>query len=74
MFNCKRRQMCVRNQIGHSLTIREHLLEESPMLFSGSNNPCTRLFQPALNAGKRLFKGKWILEDPGICPDSNKGR
>ena len=57
MFNCKGCQMCVGNQIGDSLPICEHLLKYSPMLFSGSNDSCTRLVQPSLHAGKGLFKG-----------------
>ena len=64
--------MRVCNQIGDSLAIGEHLLKYSPMLFSWSNDSCTRLVQPSLYASKGLFKGERVLEDPGIGPYADK--
>jgi hypothetical protein len=72
MFNGKRCQMCICNQIRNSLPINEHLLENSPMPFGRADNPCTGLVQPTLYASKGLFKGERVIEDPWIGPYSNK--
>ena len=52
MFNGKRCQMGVWDQIGDSLTIGEHLLKNGPMSLGGPNDPCARLVQPALHTSK----------------------
>lgn len=43
VFNCKRCQVCVCHHISDSLTIREHLLENSPMPIGRSDNSRTGL-------------------------------
>jgi hypothetical protein len=72
VFDSESSQMCVCNQIGHGLTVREHLLKNSPMPFGGANNPCTRLVQPTLYTGTGLFERKRTLEDPRVRTYSNK--
>ncbi len=72
MFNGKSCQMCVCHQIGDSLTIREHLLENSPVSLGWPNDSRTGLIQPALYTSKCLFKRERVLEDPWISPYPNK--
>jgi hypothetical protein len=72
MFNGKSCQMCVCHQIGDSLTISEHLLENSPVSLGRPNDSCTGLIQPALYTNKCLFERERVLEDPWIRPDTNK--
>ena len=56
MFNGKSCQMCVCHQIGDSLTIREYLLENSPVSLGRPNDSRTGLIQPALYTSKCLFE------------------
>ena len=72
MFQGKSCKTCVCNQVGDSLSICEHLLKYSPMLFGRSDDSCTRLVQPALYTGNGLFKGERVFEDPGIGPYPNE--
>ena len=64
--------MCVSYQIGDSLTIREHLPENSPVSLGRPNDSRTGLIQPALYTSKCLFKRERVLENPWISPDANK--
>jgi len=72
MFNGKSCQMCVCHQIGDSLTIREHLLENRPVSLSWPNNSRTGLIQPTLYTIKCLFERERVVEDPWISPYTNK--
>ena len=64
--------MCVCHQIGDSLTIREHLLENNPVSLGRPNESRTGLIQPALHTIERLFEREWVFEDPWISPYTNK--
>lgn len=66
MFNSKRGQMCVCNQVGHGLTILERLLKDNPMSFCRANDSCARLVQPALDASNCLSQRKRVLENPRV--------
>ena len=72
MFNGKSCQMSVCHQIGDSLTIREHLPENSPVSLGRPNDSRTGLIQPALYTSKCLFERERVLEDPRIGPYPNK--
>ncbi len=74
MFNGKSCQMRVCHQIGDSLTIREHLPENSPVSLGRPNDSGTGLIQPALYTSKCLFERERVLEDPWISPYTNKCR
>lgn len=72
MLNSQSGQMGVCNQIGDSLTFLEHLLKDNPMSFGRADDSRTRLVEPALYAGKRLFERKRVLEDPWVGRYPNK--
>jgi len=72
MFDGKSCQMCVCHQIGDSLTIREYLLENSPVSFGRPNDSRTGLIQPALYTNECLFERERVFEDPWISTYTNK--
>lgn len=63
-------QMCVRDEIGHRLSVAKHLLKDNPMPLRRIHDPCARLIQPALNAGDRLIEGEGVLVHAGIGAQS----
>ena len=73
MFDGQSCQVCVCNQICDRLSRRELLLKYGPMPVGRSNDPCTRLVQPALYARKGLFEGERVFENARIGPYPNKG-
>lgn len=64
--------MGVWNQIAHSLSLEEQVLQNSPVLLSRPDNPRVWLIKPALHPQGSLINGKWILKDPGVGSNPDK--